>query len=107
MGGVLSMANPGPHSNGSQFFITFRATPHLDGTHVAFGRAVSGLEVLAEVEKCGSEDGRTSKRVTVSDCGEVEPEGRAGAKRLKTLGDPQEVAHVLHILRKHCDTRKT
>lgn len=49
--GTLSMANAGPNTNGSQFFITFTATPHLDGRHTVFGRVVEGLEVLDRLQR--------------------------------------------------------
>jgi len=49
--GVLSMANAGPNTNGSQFFLTFGATPHLDGRHTVFGRVTSGMEVLNSIRE--------------------------------------------------------
>lgn len=61
--GVLSMANAGPNTNGSQFFITFTDTPWLDGRHAVFGKVVEGLEVLDALEAIGSPSGKTSEKV--------------------------------------------
>ena len=69
--GLLSMANAGPNSNGSQFFITTAVTKWLDGKHVVFGKVVKGLEVLMNLEKIGSQSGGTSKLVLIDDCGEL------------------------------------
>ncbi|MCY0986080.1 peptidylprolyl isomerase [Nannocystis sp. ILAH1] len=66
---LLSMANAGPGSNGSQFFITTAETPWLDGKHVVFGKVVSGTEVVDAMEKVGSRNGATSKTVTIEDSG--------------------------------------
>ncbi len=70
--GVLSMANAGPNTNGSQFFITTVATPGLNGMHVVFGRVVKGMDIVKRVEALGSSgSGRTSKTIEITDCGEI------------------------------------
>ena len=67
--GMLSMANAGPNTNGSQFFLTFVPCPWLDKAHVVFGRMTKGEEVLDKMETYGSKSGKTSKTVTIADCG--------------------------------------
>mmetsp|Transcript_20064 Transcript_20064/g.34528 ORF Transcript_20064/g.34528 Transcript_20064/m.34528 type:complete len:500 (+) Transcript_20064:207-1706(+) len=69
--GCLSMANGGPDTNGSQVFLTFQPAPWLDGKHVVFGRVVEGMPVLKRVEVCGSRTGKPSKKVCITDCGQL------------------------------------
>merc|ERR1711924_420772 len=69
--GILSMANAGPGTNGSQFFLCFVATPHLDGRHVVYGKVSSGMEVLDKLEQVGSGSGQTRAICKIVDCGEI------------------------------------
>ncbi|XP_069478515.1 peptidyl-prolyl cis-trans isomerase E isoform X2 [Ambystoma mexicanum] len=68
--GQLSMANSGPNTNGSQFFITCDKTDWLDGKHVVFGEVMEGLEIVKQMEAQGSKDGKPKQKVIISDCGE-------------------------------------
>ena len=69
--GLLSMANAGPNTNGSQFFITTVKTEWLDGRHVVFGKVLEGMNLVKEIEALGSSSGTPSKTVTIEDSGEL------------------------------------
>ena len=72
--GCLSMANAGPNTQGSQFFICLTRTPHLDGKHVVFGHVRKGIELLDAIEEVGSIQGKTSKPVVIAKCGQLKNE---------------------------------
>jgi len=100
--GTLSMANSGPNTNGSQFFITFQATPWLDGKNVVFGKMVEGFDVLKLMEAAGSKDGLPTKRVIVSRCDEIISEyygqmesvfGKVGEKKAPPLAMRAKAKH--------------
>merc|ERR1712010_420843 len=69
--GILSMANAGPNTNGSQFFLCTVKTAWLDGKHVVFGSVTAGMDVVKKVEGVGSQSGKTSKPVLVADSGQL------------------------------------
>ena len=83
--GTLSMANRGPHTNGSQFFMCTGKTKHLDGKHVVFGSVTKGMNVLERIEAVGSKSGAPSQRVTIVGCGQMldVPEAAGGGSPAK------------------------
>lgn len=91
-GGVLSMANSGPNTNGSQFFICFTTTPHLDEKHTIFGRIIHNYNIVEIVESnpSGSQD-KPLKTVTIADCGELKGDDKLTADKANFLDNYAEI----------------
>lgn len=89
---LLSMANSGPATNGSQFFITTVSTPHLDGKHVVFGEVVNGKSIVRKIENVKTQSDKPTHDLTIIDCGELTGESYKDAdkKIVDSSGDPYE-----------------
>ncbi|KAK4174418.1 cyclophilin-like domain-containing protein [Triangularia setosa] len=89
---LLSMANAGPGTNGSQFFITTVPTPHLDGKHVVFGEVLSGKSIVRQLENLTTQDDKPTKDAVIADCGELSGSDAIAAdtKAADAYGDEYE-----------------
>ena len=95
--GCLSMANSGPNTNGSQFFICTDAPSHLDGKHVVFGQVSSGYDIVESMEALGSRSGRVSKKITIMSCGMVNADAEGPATKCPRLIDTAPAARLAPV----------
>lgn len=79
--GLLSMANSGKNTNGSQFFLTTAVTDWLDGKHVVFGRVIEGMDIVKAIEAKGSRSGSPSAKITIADCGQLKDNNAEGSEQ--------------------------
>ncbi|KAL8756880.1 MAG: hypothetical protein Q9199_002639 [Rusavskia elegans] len=88
---LLSMANAGPGTNGSQFFVTTVSTPHLDGKHVVFGEVLDGKGIIRKIENMKTQNDKPQTDVTIADCGQLSGDKAATPKKTPdSTGDPYE-----------------
>ena len=88
---LLSMANSGPGTNGSQFFVTTVPTPHLDGKHVVFGEVLTGKSIIRKIENLSTQSDKPQQDVTIVDCGELSGnETVSETKTTDSTGDSYE-----------------
>ncbi|KAI9692719.1 MAG: peptidyl-prolyl cis-trans isomerase cpr6 [Bogoriella megaspora] len=89
---LLSMANAGPGTNGSQFFVTTVETPHLNGKHVVFGEVINGKSIVRQIENLETKSDKPNKDAVITDCGELHGEAYEHAldKTPDSTGDPYE-----------------
>ncbi|KAG9508738.1 hypothetical protein GZH46_02760, partial [Fragariocoptes setiger] len=92
--GILSMANAGPNTNGSQFFLTTAKTSWLDGKHVVFGSVVEGIDVVRKIETYGSDSGKTKAKITITNCGQTHASTKASIAAESSSKLPQSMLYI-------------
>ncbi|KAL6753327.1 cyclophilin-like domain-containing protein [Haematococcus lacustris] len=94
--GLLAMANAGPGTNSSQFYVLFKPAPHLDGKHVVFGKVLGGMNLVRRLEDLGSSSGRPQQPVTITDCGLLESD-----KEVEQVIDANKLLQLEQAMRRN------